>query len=124
MAQLAEQKLAGERDSWIAQGWGWVETSLGQGRTDNGYAVMRLQPEWRDYTDEEEAELTRLRDELDALDAALEEDSIEDDPRWDARDTLAAAIETLRQSARVWNKDLIAHAGVVIAINVFRSSVA
>ncbi|MBK8840743.1 MAG: ParB/RepB/Spo0J family partition protein [Hyphomonadaceae bacterium] len=117
MAELAEQKLAGERDSWIAQGWGWVETSLGQGRTDSSHAVMRLQPEWRDYTDEEEAELTRLRDELDALDAALDEDSIEDDPRWDARDTLAAAIETLRQSARVWNKDLIAHAGVVIAIN-------
>ena len=117
MAELAEQKLAGERDSWIAQGWGWVETSLGQGRTDSSHAVMRLQPEWRDYTDDEEAELTRLRDELDVLDAALDEDSIEDDPRWDARDTLAAAIETLRQSARVWNKDLIAHAGVVIAIN-------
>ncbi len=117
MAELAEQKLAGERDSWIAQGWGWVETSLGQGRTDSSHAVMRLQPERRDYTDDEEAELTRLRDELDALDAALDEDSIEDDPRWDARDTLAAAIETLRQSARVWNMDLIAHAGVVIAIN-------
>jgi ParB family chromosome partitioning protein len=124
IAELAEQKLAGERDSWIAQGWGWVETSLGQGRTDSSHAVMRLQPEWREYTDEEEAELTRLRDELDALDAALDEDSIEDDPRWDTRDTLAAAIETLRQSARVWNTDLIAHAGVVIAINVFRSSVA
>ena len=117
MAELAEQKLAGERDSWIAQGWGWVETSLGQGRTDNGYAVKRLQPEWREYTDEEEAELTRLRGELDELDAALDEDSIENDPRWDAHDTLAAAIETLRQSARVWNTDLIAHAGVVIAIN-------
>ena len=72
MAELAEQKLAAERDSWIVQGWGWVETSLGQGRTDNGCAVMRLQPEWRDYTDEEEAELMRLRDELDALDAALD----------------------------------------------------
>jgi ParB family transcriptional regulator, chromosome partitioning protein len=117
MAELAEQKLAGERDSWIAQGWGWVETSLGQGRADSGYAAMRLQPDWRDYTDAEEAELTRLRDELDALDAALDEDSIEDDPRWDARDTLSAAIETLRQSARVWNTDLIAHAGVVIAVN-------
>lgn len=117
MAELAEQKLAGERDSWIAQGWGWVETSLGQGRTDSGYASTRLQPEWRDYTDDEEVELTRLRDELDALDAALDEDSIEDDPRWEKRDTLAAAIETLRQSARVWNKDLIAYAGVVIAIN-------
>jgi hypothetical protein len=78
---------------------------------------MRLQPDWRDYTDAEEVELARLRDEMDALDAALDEDSIEDDPRWDARDTLAAAIETLRQSARVWNTDLIAHAGVVIAIN-------
>jgi ParB family chromosome partitioning protein len=78
---------------------------------------MRLQPDWRDYTDEEEAELTCLRDKLDALDAALDEDSIEEDPRWDARDTLAASIETLRQSARVWNTDLIAHAGVVIAIN-------
>ncbi len=117
MAELAEQKLAGERDSWIAQGWGWVETSLGQGRTDSGFAVMRLQPDWREYTDEEEASLTRLRDELDALDAALDGDSIEEDPRWEMRDTLAAAIETLRQSARVWNKDLIAHAGVVIAIN-------
>jgi len=117
MAELAEQKLAGERNSWIAQGWGWVETSLGQGRTENCYAAMRLRPDWRDYTDEEEAELTRLRDELDALDAALDEDSIEEDLRWDARDTLAASIETLRQSARVWNTDLIGHAGVVIAIN-------
>jgi ParB family chromosome partitioning protein len=117
MAEMAEQKLAGERDSWIAQGWGWVETSLGQGRAESSHAVMRVQPDWRDYTDEEEAELGRLRDELDALDAALDEDSVEDDPRWDARDTLAGAIETLRQSARVWNTDLIAHAGVVIAIN-------
>ncbi len=117
MAELAEQKLAGERDTWIAQGWGWVETSLGQGRTDSAYAAIRLQPDWRDYTDEEEAELTRLRDELDALDAALDEDSLEEDPRWDTRDTLAASIEALRQSARVWNMELIAHAGVVIAIS-------
>mgnify|MGYP000396717432 CR=1 FL=1 len=117
MAELAERKLAGERDSWIAQGWGWVETSLGQGRAESGHAATRVQPDWRDYTDEEETELRCLRDELDALDAALDEDSIEDDPRWDARDTLAAAIETVRQSAHVWNKDLNAPAGVVIAIN-------
>jgi hypothetical protein len=44
---------------------------------------MRLQPDWRELTDEEEAELTRLRHELDALDAALDEDSVEDDPRWE-----------------------------------------
>jgi ParB family chromosome partitioning protein len=57
MAQLAEEKLEGERDSWLAQGWGWVETSLGQGRADGGYAAMRLQPDWREFTDAEEAEL-------------------------------------------------------------------
>ena len=59
MAQLAEKKLEGEHNSWLAQGWGWVENSLGQGRTDSGYAAMRLQPDWREFTDEEEAELAR-----------------------------------------------------------------
>lgn len=70
MAELAERKLAGERDSWIAQGWGWVETSLGQSRTDSSHAVLRLQPDWRDYPDHEEVELTRLRDEQDALNSS------------------------------------------------------
>ena len=52
-----------------------------------------------------------------ALDAALDDDSVEDDPRWETRDDLAAAIETLRQSARVWDADLIAHSGVVLSIS-------
>jgi ParB family chromosome partitioning protein len=118
MAQLAEKKLEGERDSWLAQGWGWVENSLGQGRADGGYAAMRLQPDWRELTDEEEAELARLRGGMDALDTALDNDSVEEDPRWEIRDTIAGAIETLRQSARVWDKEIIAHAGVVMSISL------
>ena len=39
MAQLAEKKLEGERNSWLAQGRGWVENSLGQGRADGAYAA-------------------------------------------------------------------------------------
>jgi len=117
MAQLAEKKLEGERDSWLAQGWGWVEISLGQGRADGGYAATRLQPDWRKCTDEEEAELARLRGDMDALDTALDNDGVEDDPRWDTRDTLAGEIEALRQSARVWDKEIIAHAGVVMSIS-------
>ncbi len=117
MAQLAERKLEGERDSWLAQGWGWVENKLGEGRADGGYAAMRLQPDWRDFTDEEEAELARLRGDMDALDTALDNDSVEDDPRWDTRDTLAGEIEALRQSARVWDKEIIAHAGIVMSIS-------
>lgn len=116
MAQLAEKKLEGEREGWLAQGWGWVDYNLGQGRADGGYALTRLQPEWRELTDEEETELARLRSEMDALDAALDHESVDDDPRWETRDTLAAAIESVRQSARVWNKDLIAHAGVSLSI--------
>lgn len=117
MTQLAEKKLEGERDSWLAQGWGWIEYSLGQGRADGGYAATRLQPDWREYTDEEETELARLRGDLEALDAALDDDSIEDDPRWETRDTIAGEIESLRQSARVWNPEIIAHAGVVLSIS-------
>ena len=117
MTQLAEKRLEGELDSWAAQGWGWVEYSLGQGRADSGYAAMRLQPDWREFTDEEESELARLRGDLDALDAALDDDSVEDDPRWETRDTIAGEIESLRQSARVWDREIIAHAGVVLSIS-------
>jgi hypothetical protein len=78
---------------------------------------MRLQPDWREFTDEEEAELACLRGDMDALDAALDNDSVEEDPRWEIRDTIAGAIETLRQSARVWDRELIAHAGVVMSIS-------
>lgn len=42
---------------------------------------------------------------------------MEEDPRGETRDTLAGAIESLRQSARVWNRELIAHAGVVLLIS-------
>jgi ParB family chromosome partitioning protein len=116
MAQLAEQKLGGARETWLEQGWGWVDINLGQ-RSGEGYSATRLQPDWREFTDAEEAELSRLRSELEALDAALDDDSVEDDPRWETRDDLAAAIETLRQSARVWDADLIAHAGVILSIS-------
>lgn len=116
MTQLAEQKLDSAREGWLEQGWGWVEVNLGQ-RSGEGYSATRLQPDWRAFTDAEEAELSRLRSELEALDAALDDDSVEDDPRWETRDDLAAAIETLRQSARDWDQDLIAHAGVVLSIS-------
>jgi ParB family chromosome partitioning protein len=116
MTQLAEQKLDGERKPWLEQGWGWVDINLGQ-RSGEGYSAARLQPDWREFTDAEEAELSRLRSELEALDAALDDDSVEDDPRWETRDDLAAAIEALRQSARIWDQDLIAHAGVVLSIS-------
>lgn len=95
-------------------GLGRYQLGLSRGE---GHAAVRVQPDWRAFTDAEEAELARLRGELEKLDAAVDDDSVEEDPRWETRDDLAAAIENLRQSARDWDADLIAHAGMVLSIN-------
>jgi ParB family transcriptional regulator, chromosome partitioning protein len=116
MARLAEDKLQAEREGYLARGWGWAEVNLGQGRFE-GSSGTRLQPEWRELAPEEQTEMDRLKGELDALDEALDQDSVEDDPRWETRDDLAAAIETLRQSAKDWDKELMPHAGVVLSID-------
>ena len=113
MTLLAERKLDGHRKAFADLGWGWVDVNLSGGST----AGTRLQPDWREHTPEEEAELARLRVELDSLDEALDADSIEDDPRWDTRDELAGQIESLRQAARVWDPALMALSGVVLSIS-------
>lgn len=113
ITQLAEQKLERYRASFADAGWGWVDVSLSGGSIGG----TRLQPDWRDHTPEEETELTRLRSEMEALDEAIDADSIEEDPRWDTRDDLAAQIETIRQAARVWNPALMALSGVVLSIS-------
>ena len=113
ITQLAEQKLEGHRASYAEAGWSWVSVNLSGG----SIAGTRLQPDWRDHTPEEGAELARLRSEMEALDEALDADSIEEDPRWDTRDELAGQIETLRQTARVWDPALMALSGVVLSIS-------
>jgi len=113
MTQLAEAKLETHRGSFIDAGWGWVELNLAGGSVTG----TRIQPDWRDPTPEEEVELARLRADLDALDEAIDADSIEEDPRWDRRDDLAGQIETIRQTARVWDPALMSLAGVVLSVS-------
>lgn len=113
ITKLAEEKLDTYRSSYAKAGWGWVDLNLAGGAV-NG---TRIQPDWREHTPEEEAELAKLRGEMDALDEALDSDSIEEDPRWETRDELAAQIETLRQAARMWDPALVALAGVVLSIS-------
>ena len=112
MTQMAEQKLEGQRATYVEEGWGWTELNLSGGQVPGA----RIYPDWRDHTPEEDAELARLRAELDALDQELDADSIEDDPRWYRRDDLAGQIETVRQAARVWDPELMPLAGVVLSV--------
>lgn len=115
VTQLADEKLSAAASEWRAKGWGWVETSLDNTRID-GLAPQRLHPAWREPTEAEEAEMVALQEKLDALDADLDQSSVEDDPRWSERDDLEAGYETIRQAARVWDASLMQFAGVLLTI--------
>jgi ParB family transcriptional regulator, chromosome partitioning protein len=116
MTRLAEEKLETRREAFLAEGWGWMEVNLGHGPYV-GSSGARLEPEWRPLTEAEDSELTRLREDMRVLDDALGQDSTEDDARWSERDDLAARIETLRQSQRRYDPELMRHAGVVLSID-------
>lgn len=116
VARMAEEKLESERQTWLDLGWGWVDIHLAQGRAES-YASSRVQPAWREATPEEEAEIQRLQSEIDMLDEALDMDSVEDDARWETRDTLAGQLEMVRQAARIWPAELIGHAGVALSVD-------
>lgn len=116
LAKLAEEKLGGSRDTWLARGWSWVDLHLGTGRAE-GLSPSRLHPAWRDPTTEEQAELDRISAEIETLDAEIEANGVDDDPRWTQRDDLEAAYETIRQAGRCWTCDAMALAGVVLSID-------
>lgn len=116
IAQLAEEKLSQGRQAFLDDGWGWVDIQLESNRPD-GYAPTRVQQVLRTATSEEESELQRLESEIAALDDALDQDSVEDDPRWEMRDTLEGQLEALRQTLHVWPAEMINHAGVVLSID-------
>lgn len=116
MTKLAEDMLAGRRDEWLAKGWSWVDLNLGSGRGE-GLSTVRLHAEWRDATPEEQSELDRISGEIEALDADLDANGIDDDPRWTQRDDLEAAYETIRQAARCWSTEVMALSGVMLSID-------
>ncbi len=116
VAELAAAKIAAAAAEWVGKGWGWVESNLDGGRLE-GIAPGRLQPEWRDPTPDEEVKMQQLQEQIDALDTALETSSVDDDPRWSDRDDLEAAYETIRQSARSWNPELMKYAGVLVGVD-------
>lgn len=116
LTKLAEDKLGGARGPWLEDGWSWVEIHLGDGQIP-GLSPMRLYPDWRDPTPEEQVELDRLSAEIEALNADLEESSVEDDPRWTKRDDLEAAYESIRQAGRCWGPETKQVAGVVLSVD-------
>jgi len=116
ITRLAEDKLQVEAEKFTSEGWGWTAIQLGSGMPAS-LSTLRLYPTLRPLTQDEQAELDRLGVERDALDEALDTDSVEDDPRWERHDAISAAMEAIRQTARVWDPELIAHAGVVLGLN-------
>lgn len=116
LTKLAEDKLEVASAKWVGEGWSWVSIQLGAGRGD-GMSAKRLHPDWREPTTDEQAELDRLSAEIEKLDADLEADSVEDDPRWSQRDDLEAAYETVRQAGRCWPDEVKQLSGVVLSVD-------
>ena len=116
LTKLAEDKLGESRAVWLQDAWSWVEVHLGEGR-GTGLSSIRLHPEWRDPTLEEQAELDRISGEIEKLDAELDASSIDDDPRWSIRDELEATYELVRQAGRYWSLEVKQLAGVVLSVD-------
>ncbi|RYG36586.1 MAG: hypothetical protein EON93_04880, partial [Burkholderiales bacterium] len=115
LTKLAHDKLIAPGAEWLAQGWAWIDVQLGGGRAE-GISTTRFHPDWRDPTESEQAELNRISAEIAKLDADLDADAIDDDPRWSARDDLEAAYEAVRQAGRCWTAEVKQLAGVLLSI--------
>lgn len=116
LTKLAEDKLVGRREEWLTKGWSWVDLNLTSGRGE-GLSTTRLHAEWRDPSAEEQVELDRISSEIEKLDVELDANSVEDDPRWETRDNLEAAYESIRQAGRCWTGEVMALSGVMLSID-------
>jgi ParB family transcriptional regulator, chromosome partitioning protein len=114
------QKLAGERleaaaDGLRAEGWAWVETLLGHGQVE-GCTGERLHPTQRKLKPAEKKAIGELEATLSALEGKLE-DADEDNPLWADRDDVEAKLDALRDSVRVYDSKLMAHAGALVSVD-------
>ncbi len=115
LQRLASERLDEMRAKLSGEGWGWVETLTGHGQID-GCAGERLHPTQRKLKPAEKKEIAALGARLEELDAKLEE-ADEDNLLWAERDDAEAKLDTLRESTRVFDPKLMAHAGAAVAID-------
>lgn len=115
LQRLASERMEMLRQEVTAEGWAWVEGQLQHGLIE-GCASDRLRPTARKLTRKESKTAAALEAEIRTLDAQLE-NAEDDDARWQKRDEAEANLEALQQSAQRFDPDLMAHAGVVIAID-------
>lgn len=115
VTRLADERMEAERRRLIGEGWGWVEFVTGHG-AGASYCGERIHPTRRPMTRPERKSIAELDSEIEALDAKLKE-SEEDDALWQARETLDQQRQKAVDATFVWDKALIAHAGVVGSID-------
>lgn len=115
--RLAQQRLETLREAELAAGWSWAEVTNGRSVID-GCASERLQPDQRRLTAAERREITAAHADIEGLDTAIEDLSDDDDsPLWAERDAAEARLVALQEQATVWDRRLMAHAGVALSID-------
>ncbi|TPW04132.1 MAG: chromosome partitioning protein, ParB family [Alphaproteobacteria bacterium] len=103
------------RGACLAEGWGWVEINLGHARFE-GMAGERLEPTRRPLDPDERDRLGRLDDEIAVLEDALA-DAEDEDERFAELDRLVTARDEIADGSLSWDRERMAHAGVVISVD-------
>lgn len=116
MTQLAEARLDAVRQDLAALGWGWVDAELAHGGLV-GQSAQRIHPTRRPMTRGERKALAALDAKIEAIDVKLNDPDCEDDALWREQEELDAKRRDLIAATEEWDKELIAHAGVMVRLN-------
>lgn len=118
LQRLALDRAEALRDALLAEGWGWVDINLAGGPLE-GLTAERLRPSERKLNAKEKRKVTALEQEIEEIDGALEglEDGPDAEALWDRRETLDDARDAVFEAARVYEQDMMAHAGACVGVD-------
>ena len=113
--RLAQEKLAAAAEALQAkEGWKWVQ-AMPEIPWEVIHKCRNVYPERIDSTPEQEAEMTRLREHLEAYDEAMASDVTPEDE--DQIAGLEEEYEALENSLRVYAPEDISRSGCMITVN-------
>jgi ParB family transcriptional regulator, chromosome partitioning protein len=118
LQRLALEKAEALRAAAAAEGWGWAEINLAGGHIE-GCASERLRASQRKLTAKEKRRMTALEAEIERIDGELEtlDDGERADALWTEREQLDQKRDDLQETTRIYDRALMALAGVVIGVD-------
>jgi ParB family chromosome partitioning protein len=112
--RLTLEKLVGVADEVRAEGWKWAQAFLDY---PHAHGLRRAYPQQVDLSSEDQARLTALQAEFDALSAEYEREDVLPPEVEADYNALEAEIERLAARRFAYNADAVARGGVFVVLN-------